>query len=227
MCVPRLRPATGLDGSSSLYATGSTVGSAATRMGVYFVAITIGSSTVAIGRSVGPQTVSPNSCHQLGGPGQNPDATTHRIADLFTPPRNDPPTLRCELGKSMAEFGSDRSPYPRGISSRAALRAAIARARSIAQARIPRKDPRMTRQFGVTIDCLHPATLAPFWCDLLGYIEDPPPNGYQSWRDYDLANGVSAAEAERAQPSSIRRESSRASTFSRCPNRSGQEPSAP
>jgi hypothetical protein len=55
----------------------------------------------------------------------------------------------------------------------------------------------MTRRFGVTIDCLHPVTLAPFWCDLLGYVEEPPPDGYQSWPDYDLANGVPPAEAEK------------------------------
>ena len=54
----------------------------------------------------------------------------------------------------------------------------------------------MTRRFGVTIDCRHPTSLAPFWCALLGYVEDPPPEGYQSWRDYDAANGVSAAEAD-------------------------------
>jgi len=54
----------------------------------------------------------------------------------------------------------------------------------------------MTRRFAVTIDCRHPTSLAEFWCELLGYIEDPPPEGYRSWQDYDGANGVSAAEAD-------------------------------
>jgi hypothetical protein len=54
----------------------------------------------------------------------------------------------------------------------------------------------MTRRFGVTIDCRHPTSLASFWCEVLGYIEDPPPAGYQSWRDYDAVNGISVAEAD-------------------------------
>ena len=54
----------------------------------------------------------------------------------------------------------------------------------------------MTNRFGVTIDCRHPTSLAPFWCALLGYVQEPPPAGYQSWQDYDAANGVSPAEAD-------------------------------
>jgi hypothetical protein len=54
----------------------------------------------------------------------------------------------------------------------------------------------MTRRFGVTIDCRHPTSLAQFWCELLGYIEEPPPAGYQSWQDYDLTNGVSSEQAD-------------------------------
>jgi hypothetical protein len=48
----------------------------------------------------------------------------------------------------------------------------------------------------VTIDCQHPVVLSRFWCDLLGYIEEPPPQGYDNWHDYDLANGVSTDQAE-------------------------------
>lgn len=53
----------------------------------------------------------------------------------------------------------------------------------------------LSRRFGVTIDCRHPMTLAQFWCDLLGYVEEPAPVGYSSWQEYDIANGVTAAEA--------------------------------
>ncbi len=53
----------------------------------------------------------------------------------------------------------------------------------------------MTRAFGVTIDCANPVALAAFWCDILDYVNDPPPAGYESWADYDLENGVSADEA--------------------------------
>ena len=54
----------------------------------------------------------------------------------------------------------------------------------------------MSRRFGVTIDCLHPVALSQFWCNLLGYVEEPAPAGYASWQEYDAANGVTAAEAE-------------------------------
>lgn len=53
----------------------------------------------------------------------------------------------------------------------------------------------MARPFGVTIDCANPVALAAFWRDILGYVDDPPPEGYASWADYDLANGVSVEEA--------------------------------
>jgi hypothetical protein len=54
----------------------------------------------------------------------------------------------------------------------------------------------MSKRFGVTFDCRQPVTLATFWCDLLGYIEEPPPDGYQSWQDYDRENDVTPDDAE-------------------------------
>jgi len=54
----------------------------------------------------------------------------------------------------------------------------------------------MALSFGVTIDCGRPVALAKFWCDLLGYVEEPAPDGYASWQEYDAANGVTPAEAE-------------------------------
>jgi len=53
----------------------------------------------------------------------------------------------------------------------------------------------MPRRFGVTIDCTDPLTLAAFWCEVLDYQEDPAPEGYESWADYDAANGVSEDDA--------------------------------
>jgi hypothetical protein len=53
----------------------------------------------------------------------------------------------------------------------------------------------MARAFGVTIDCADPVALAAFWRDVLDYVDDPPPAGYESWADYDRQNGVSADEA--------------------------------
>jgi hypothetical protein len=54
----------------------------------------------------------------------------------------------------------------------------------------------LTRRFGVTIDCRRPTALAQFWCEILGYVSDPPPDGFHSWAEYDAANGISAAEAD-------------------------------
>lgn len=54
----------------------------------------------------------------------------------------------------------------------------------------------MARRVGVTIDCAEPARLAGFWRDLLGYIDDPPPEGFSSWAEYDRANAVPPEEAQ-------------------------------
>jgi hypothetical protein len=54
----------------------------------------------------------------------------------------------------------------------------------------------VAKRFGVTIDCDRPVVLARFWCDLLGYVEEPAPAGYSSWQEHDTANGITAAEAE-------------------------------
>jgi hypothetical protein len=45
----------------------------------------------------------------------------------------------------------------------------------------------MARRVGVTVDCASPAKLAAFWRDLLDYVDDPPPEGYPNWEEYDRA----------------------------------------
>ena len=52
----------------------------------------------------------------------------------------------------------------------------------------------MSRRFGLTIDCADPETLVRFWCEALGYVEVPPPDGFATWREYWLGRGVPAAE---------------------------------
>lgn len=54
----------------------------------------------------------------------------------------------------------------------------------------------MAVRFGVTIDCRNPSELASFWCQLLGFVEEPPPSGFQDWAEYDLAHGISVEVAE-------------------------------
>lgn len=41
------------------------------------------------------------------------------------------------------------------------------------------------RQFQVTFDCAEPERLARFWCEVLGYVVPPPPDGFTSWADVD------------------------------------------
>src|SRR5687767_14107123 len=43
------------------------------------------------------------------------------------------------------------------------------------------------KQFQVTFDCAEPERVARFWCDVLGYVVPPPPEGFASWADFDRA----------------------------------------
>ncbi len=40
------------------------------------------------------------------------------------------------------------------------------------------------RQFQVTFDCAEPERLARFWCEVLGYVVAPPPEGFAAWSDF-------------------------------------------
>ncbi|MDQ2810502.1 MAG: VOC family protein [Actinomycetota bacterium] len=41
------------------------------------------------------------------------------------------------------------------------------------------------RQVQVTFDCAEPERLARFWCEVLGYVVPPAPEGFATWEDYD------------------------------------------
>ncbi|MFG3101170.1 VOC family protein [Streptomyces sp. NPDC048182] len=41
------------------------------------------------------------------------------------------------------------------------------------------------RQVQVTFDCADPERVARFWCEVLGYVVPPPPEGFASWAAYD------------------------------------------
>lgn len=41
------------------------------------------------------------------------------------------------------------------------------------------------RQFQVTFDCAEPERVARFWCEVLGYVLPPPPEGFATWDDVD------------------------------------------
>jgi hypothetical protein len=41
------------------------------------------------------------------------------------------------------------------------------------------------KQFQVTFDCADPQRVARFWCEVLGYVVPPPPEGFATWDDFD------------------------------------------
>ncbi|MFD3524343.1 VOC family protein [Streptomyces sp. NPDC058653] len=41
------------------------------------------------------------------------------------------------------------------------------------------------KQFQVTFDCAEPERVARFWCEVLGYVVPPPPQGFGTWGDFD------------------------------------------
>lgn len=41
------------------------------------------------------------------------------------------------------------------------------------------------RQFQVTFDCKEPERVARFWCEVLGYVVPPPPEGFATWEEFD------------------------------------------
>ena len=43
------------------------------------------------------------------------------------------------------------------------------------------------RQFQVTFDCADPERVARFWCEVLGYVVPPPPEGFATWAEFDRA----------------------------------------
>src|SRR5215207_11348461 len=43
------------------------------------------------------------------------------------------------------------------------------------------------KQIQVTFDCAEPERVARFWCEVLGYVVPPPPEGFSTWEDFDRA----------------------------------------
>jgi hypothetical protein len=48
----------------------------------------------------------------------------------------------------------------------------------------------MATAFQVTFDAADPGALAAFWADVLGYIVQPPPEGFDSWDDWAREQGI-------------------------------------
>src|SRR4051794_31178826 len=43
------------------------------------------------------------------------------------------------------------------------------------------------KEFQLTFDCADPERVARFWCEVLGYVVPPPPEGFASWDEVDRA----------------------------------------
>jgi hypothetical protein len=41
------------------------------------------------------------------------------------------------------------------------------------------------KQIQVTFDCAEPQRVALFWCEVLGYVVPPPPEGFATWDDFN------------------------------------------
>ena len=69
------------------------------------------------------------------------------------------------------------SPSTTGASARAAM----------AGSRLYGGPMASVKQIQVTFDCAEPERVARFWCEVLGYVVPPPPEGFATWDDFDRA----------------------------------------
>ena len=56
----------------------------------------------------------------------------------------------------------------------------------------------MANPFQVTFDAAGPRALGEFWCQVLGYVEQPPPPGFDTWDDALDAFGIDRSDPDRA-----------------------------
>ena len=60
------------------------------------------------------------------------------------------------------------------------------------------------KEFQVTFDCADPERVALFWCDALGYVVPPPPDGFDSWDVFERTpQAVNRSSAHYAPPSLV------------------------
>jgi len=56
----------------------------------------------------------------------------------------------------------------------------------------------MANQIQITVDAAGPRALADFWREVLGYVEQPPPPGFDTWEDALDAMGIDRSDPDRA-----------------------------
>ena len=55
----------------------------------------------------------------------------------------------------------------------------------------------MATDFQVTFDARDPALLAAFWAEAMGYVEEPPPPGYDTWEAFARKTGIPESDWDR------------------------------
>jgi Glyoxalase-like domain len=55
----------------------------------------------------------------------------------------------------------------------------------------------MAHVFQVTFDAANPMAVAEFWAAALGYVVQPPPDGYDTWDEFADAMGIPEDEREK------------------------------
>lgn len=48
----------------------------------------------------------------------------------------------------------------------------------------------MRPRIQITFDCADPARMEEFWAAALGYVRQPPPDGFASWQEYAADRGI-------------------------------------
>ena len=56
----------------------------------------------------------------------------------------------------------------------------------------------MANPIQVTVDTAGPRALGAFWCEVLGYVEQPPPPGFDTWEAALDAFGIDRSDPDRA-----------------------------
>ena len=56
----------------------------------------------------------------------------------------------------------------------------------------------MAATFQVTFDAAAPRALGAFWCEVLGYVEQPPPPGFDTWEEALDSMGIDRSDPDRA-----------------------------
>lgn len=56
----------------------------------------------------------------------------------------------------------------------------------------------MAHAIQITIDAADPRVLGAFWCEVLGYVDQPPPPGFDSWEEALDSMGIDRSDSNRA-----------------------------